>query len=167
MTSSIGAASETYGYDYDEPADFDTHWENTIGNEWDDECHEASSIIDESSWEELDMSGSSDESYGGRSDTEHLTGTSERNDTPESPPSADNMHAAPADTNTHADADELSNTVPITVDDTTLQTSHVSLRRRKAPSDNFEEPFCSDCELIIYSDHLLKCSEPSCTEKVC
>ena len=30
----------------------------------------------------------------------------------------------------------------------------------------FEDLFCSECELIIPTNHLLKCNEPSCTEKV-
>src|ERR1700720_4742697 len=53
------------------------------------------------------------------------------------------------------------------IDSAAVQPSRVSLRRRRAPSESHQDSFCSDCELIISIGHILKCQEPSCTEKVC
>jgi hypothetical protein len=161
--------SENYDKNYDELTDFDAHWENTIGSEWDDDYHDsASSIVDESGWEELD-SKSSDGSNGTRLDTDHPTGSTEQNDNASGGIlSADNTPGASADDNASVDMNEVFNTEPIAVgvDDTGPQTSRILLRRRKVPSSVYEEPFCSDCESVIPAGHLLKCSEPSCTEKV-
>ena len=159
---------ENHSYDCDEPADFDSHGENTVGGKWDDESHEASSIVDESGWEELDTK-SSDEAT--MSDMKHPVGTSQpNNNLPGSLLSAENPPGASADNNASVNTDAPvfgSEPLAADVDDTAPWASCVSLRRRKAPSDVYEEPFCSDCELVIHADHLLKCSEPSCTEKVC
>ena len=104
------------------------------------------------------------------SDTEHPTGTSEQNNNLSGSLSlAENPPGASADNNASVNTDGISGSEPLAadVDDTAPWASRVSLRRRKAPSEVNEEPFCSDCELVIRDDHLLKCSELSCTEKVC
>ena len=111
---------------------------------------------------------SSDESTA--SHTEYPTGPYEQKNSPSgSLVSAEKALGAPINNNASINADDVFDSEPtaINADDATLQKSRVSLRRRKAPSDIYEEPFCSDCELVIRVDHLLRCSEPSCTEKVC
>jgi hypothetical protein len=141
-----------------------------VGGEWNDEQDsEKSSIVDESGWEDYDAA-LSDGSSVTKSDMELLTGGNEQADTTLGDClSTDNVPQVSADDNASEHANEVLGEEPkvADIDDAGLQTSRISLRRRRTPAEIHEDPFCSECELIIHTDHLLKCNEPSCTEKVC
>jgi len=141
-----------------------------VGDEWDEDAsHESSSVVDESGWEEYDAA-LSDGSSVIRSDMAPLAdGNEQANSMLGDGLSLDNVLQASGDDNASEHADKVFSEEPnvADIDDAGLQISRISLRRRRAPPKIHEDPFCSECELIIHTDHLLKCNEPSCTEKVC
>jgi hypothetical protein len=148
---------KNYNENYDTITDFDVHWENSVGTEWVGDYHKASSTIDETWWNEDDPD-SSKGSNKSRSDMECPTSTNEQaNGLPWV--SANNQAPHKVVFNPEPNAADIEDTGP--------KTSHRSSRLQKALSNICKELFCLDCKLVIRTDCILKCSEPSCTENVC
>jgi hypothetical protein len=130
----------------------------------------AHSPTSEKDWEECDTS-ILDGPSGTHSEFEYLTDPlstrAQADSSLESHISADDADTTPPDVDISACADETTGVETTNVDaETAPRPSRVSLRRRRLPSVTEEDSFCSDCELLIHTDHLLKCNGPSCTEKV-